>query len=209
MLRALGLACFLLAVALLVAQPDGPAATLPLPDSGAPEALAEAAAPAAAPPVGAVASGGPVPPAIPLPAGRRLTLAFNGPRAEGLGTQCTAYAVDRMYEATGLWLRSQGHAGQWGETAREAGWTVGSEPAPRSIAVMPYAAGYKYTLFGGGKISRAAVHPLYGHVGWVERLDATGNWALLSDQNWNGDGARGARWVWLKGAPLRFIYSDR
>ena len=151
----------------------------------------------------------PAPPAVSMPAGRRLTLPHNAPRAEGLGNQCTAYALDRMYEATGLWLRSRGHAGQWGQTAREAGWTVGTEPAPRSIVVMPYDEGHRYVLFTGGTLSRAAVHPAYGHVGWVERLDSTGNWALVSDQNWNGDGARGVRWVWLKGATLQFIYSDR
>jgi surface antigen len=205
--RALGLAAVLLAMALLLTRPEAPAAPLPLPEGGAAEMAVAQVGPAA------VAQGGqapaPVGPAVPLVTGRRLTLAFNGPRAEGLGDQCTAYTLDRMYEATGLWLRIRGHAGQWGETAREAGWTVGSEAAPRAIAVMPYAEGYKYALFSGGRLSRAAVHPTYGHVGWVERLDATGNWALLSDQNWDGDGRRGTRWVWLKGAPLRFIYSDR
>jgi surface antigen len=211
-MRALAIAVFLLAAALLLAQPESSSGPFTLPDVGAPGALGGPGAPEVVVPpgpAGGAVPAGPLPPAVSLAAGRRLTLAYNGPRAEGLGSQCTAYAVDRMYEATGLWLRSRGHAGQWGETAREAGWTVGSEAAPRSIAVMPYAGGYRYALFTGGKLSRAAVHPEYGHVGWVERLDASGSWALLSDQNWNGDGARGSRWVWLKSAPLQFIYSDR
>jgi surface antigen len=144
-----------------------------------------------------------------LPAGPRRTLPYNIVRAEGLGDQCTAYALDRMHETTGLWLASRGHAGEWGRTAREAGWTVGTAPAARAILVMPYAGGHRYVTFAHGAIGRASVHPQYGHVGWVERLDASGNWALLSDQNWNGTGARGVRWVWLKGAPVQFIYSDR
>ena len=35
----------------------------------------------------------------------------------------------RMYQATGLWMASSGHAGEWGRTARAAGWTVGPAPA--------------------------------------------------------------------------------
>jgi surface antigen len=150
-------------------------------------------------------------PALPrsMPAGIRRTLVFNGPRAEGLGDQCTAYALDRMHEATGLWLASQGDAGVWGRTAREAGWTVGTAPAARSILVMPPSNGYRYGIYTAGVLSRVAVHQVHGHVGWVERLDSSGNWALIADQNWTGNGARGYRWVWLKGAPVQFIYSDR
>ena len=208
------LALLLLVVAVLSFPPSAP--DLPLPEAG-PLGPSHAAQQAAAPhpPVGPAGHTGPAAPgpsaAAPpsLSSGPRLTLTYNAPRAEGLGDQCTAYALDRLHEATGLWLRSRGHAGQWGQTAREAGWSVGAEPAPRAILVMPPADGHRYALYTGGALSRAPVHPEYGHVGWVERLDGTGNWALISDQNWKGDGARGARWVWLRGAPLQFIYSDR
>src|SRR5688500_6760678 len=186
----LTLAILLLVVAVLSFPPSAP--NLPLPEANTPEsAPADSAEASHAPDAPHMPS---APSAAPLTAGRRLTLTYNAPRAEGLGDQCTAYALDRLYEATGLWLRSRGHAGQWGQTAREAGWTVGGEPAPRSIMVMTHASGHRYALYAGGTLSRAAVHPTYGHVGWVERLDGSGNWALISDQNWKGDGARGARW---------------
>jgi surface antigen len=148
-------------------------------------------------------------PARPVYRGSRQILAANTWRAQGLGDQCTSYAADRMYTATGLWIAAGGNAGEWGRTAREAGWTVGTKPAVRSILVMPHANGYTYSVYAGGHHSRTAVHPEYGHVAWVERLDASGSWALVSDQNWDYHGTRGARWIWLKGAPVQFIYSDR
>lgn len=173
----------------------------PAPAPPAPNPPAPAVAPAAPPP--------PARPAQPVAARHRQTLPFNAPRAEGHGDQCTAYVLDRMHAATGMWMRSSGHAGEWGRTARDAGWTVGVTPAAQSIVVMPYAGGFQYATFAGGAHARAAVHPEHGHVGWVERLDATGNWALVSDQNWDGAGARGARWLWIKQTPAQFIYSDR
>ena len=209
MTRVLALAVVVFAAAALLSQTSEARPAPPADAAQALEALApDAGSPGVALMGGAVAASqaAPAPPAGPAaqpslgvirPAGRRLTLPYNAPRAAGLGDQCTAYALDRMYQATGLWLRSTGHAGVWGRTAAEAGWTVGDVPAAQSIVVMPYAGGYRYATFASGALARTRVHPEYGHVGWVERLDATGNWALVSDQNWEGTGARGARWLWL------------
>ncbi|MFN0074381.1 MAG: CHAP domain-containing protein [Chloroflexota bacterium] len=125
-------------------------------------------------------------------------------RTAGFGDQCTAYALDRMHEATGLWLGVRGHAYQWTKEAYLSGWRVGDKPVPRSIVVMPPVSGYKYTIRETtGLRYDTPMHEL-GHVGWVESVD--GDWIFIKDQNWQR-GRIGERWVLVKDSPMRFIYS--
>ena len=138
----------------------------------------------------------------------RQTMEFNGPRVNGFGDQCTAYAVDRMHEQTGLWMRTTGHAGEWVRTAVTAGWTVGEMPAARSILVMPPGDEFEYVSYTATGVQHTRLER-YGHVGWVERLDQSREWALISDQNWDGTGQLGGRWVHVTNTPARFIYSDQ
>ncbi len=129
-------------------------------------------------------------------------------RQAGYGDQCTAYALDRMHDATGLWMKVTGNAGQWADQARTAGWTVGTAPSARAVMVMPNASGYRYTVRDDGKsASYTTAVNVVGHVAWVEQIN--GDWALVSDQNWRRPGEVGKRWVYVKGAPLQFIYADR
>jgi surface antigen len=134
----------------------------------------------------------------------RETVSSNLIRLSGYGDQCTAYALDRMHEATGVWMAVTGDAYEWAAEARAAGWKVGDYAAPKSILVMPPAPGYKYTIFEpGGLEYETTMHPL-GHVAWVEAVD--GDWVFIKDQNWRR-GQIGERWVNVKGSPMQFIYS--
>jgi surface antigen len=134
----------------------------------------------------------------------RGTLATNLIRQAGYGDQCTAYALDRMHEATGVWMAVTGNAYEWASEARRAGWRVGHRPAEKSVLVMPPAPGYKYVIQEpGGTEYETPMHPL-GHVAWVEAVE--GDWVLIKDQNWRR-GQIGERWVNVKGSPMQFIYS--
>src|SRR5688572_11283802 len=59
----------------------------------------------------------------------RETLTTNLIRISGYGDQCTSYALDRMHEATGMWMAVTGNAYEWAREARMAGWNVGERPA--------------------------------------------------------------------------------
>jgi surface antigen len=137
----------------------------------------------------------------------RQTWGSNVFRDQGFGDQCTAYALDRMHEATGLWMKVQGNAGRWADEARAANWSVDVAPAARSVLVMQYAGGYQYTVRDlNGRTYTTAISAL-GHVAWIERVD--GDWVLVSDQNWARPGEIGQRWINVRGAPVAFIYADR
>jgi surface antigen len=135
----------------------------------------------------------------------RETMTANLLRLSGYGDQCTAYALDRMHEATGVWMAVTGNAHEWASQARSAGWRVGNRPAAKSILVMPPAPGYKYSIYEPitGLAYETPMHPL-GHVAWVEEVD--GDWVFIKDQNWRR-GQIGERWVNVKDSPMRFIYS--
>lgn len=134
----------------------------------------------------------------------RDTFAANLIRLAGYGDQCTAYALDRMHEATGQWMAVRGNAYEWADEARQAGWSVGKRPMPRSVIVMPPAPGYRYTIHDGIHGTYETPMHAYGHVGWVELVE--GDWALVKDQNWRR-GEIGERWVLVKDSPMQFIYS--
>ncbi|SRR6266508_983846 len=137
--------------------------------------------------------------------GARQTWSTNVFSEAGFADQCTAYALDRMHEATGLWMKVSGHAYGWPREARAAGWAVGAAPSINSVMVMSPAPGYKYDIRQlNGLRYKTAMHPL-GHVAWVEKID--GDWALIRDQNWRR-GAIDSRWVMIKGAPIQYIYAS-
>lgn len=135
----------------------------------------------------------------------RQTWSTNVFSEAGFADQCTAYALDRMHAATGLWMKVGGHAYQWAREARAAGWSVGATPSANAVMVMSSAPGYKYEVRQlDGLKYKTTMHPL-GHVAWVEKIE--GDWALIRDQNWRR-GAIDSRWVMTKGAPIQYIYSQ-
>lgn len=143
---------------------------------------------------------------LPAPATTRQTWSHNVFRTAGLGTQCTAYALDRMYEATGRWMKVRSSAQLWTNEARAAGWTVGTTPAVNSVLVMPSVAGYRYTIRRDAGLVYTSMLPPPGHVAWVEKVQ--GDWVYVRDQNWRRDQID-SRWIKTAGSPASFIYSDR
>ncbi|WP_309297213.1 CHAP domain-containing protein [Lapidilactobacillus luobeiensis] len=72
--------------------------------------------------------------------------------------QCTWYAYQRSGWAGGHW----GNGGQWGYSARAAGFTVNNTPAAGAIV-----------SFGGGQlVGNWVAAPGYGHVAYVESYNA-------------------------------------
>lgn len=132
----------------------------------------------------------------------RLSWSSNVFRDAGHGGRCTAFALDRVYDATGLWMRVSAGAAEWAHQAQAAWWPVG--PAPRTTAVAVMQPGFDYWVFEHGGQYRARVSP-YGHVGWVSALSR--GWVHIHDQGWRSDGILGDRWIWVGGAPVQFIYA--
>ena len=80
--------------------------------------------------------------------------------ASGYYGQCTWYAWGRAYELMGKSLPCKGNARTWYDVARNAGWSVGSEPRANSIAVW---------------------NKNYGHVAYVENV--SGSSVTISEAN--------------------------
>ena len=72
----------------------------------------------------------------------------------GSGCQCTSYAGWKAQEKWGVNIQSWGNASNWGNSAAARGYRVDSSPAPYTIA---------YSTSG-----------TYGHVMWVESVNANG-----------------------------------
>jgi surface antigen len=138
------------------------------------------------------------------PAGNRQRWSYNVFRPK-YGDQCTAYALDRMHDATGLWMKVQGNAGQWADQARTAGWSGGKAPQVNSVVVMQYANGFRYSVRNDNGSTYSTHIGGVGHVAWVERVD--GDWVYVHDQNWI-PGKIGSRWIKWRDAPVDFIYSQ-
>jgi len=117
---------------------------------------------------------------------------------------CTSYALDRMYEATGLWMKVRGSAYKWASEARLAGWTVGKTPEESSVLVMQSPPGYKYLIERDDGVQYQTVLTPLGHVAWVEIYE--NGWAYVRDKNWKR-GQIDARWIKVAGAPVDFIYA--
>lgn len=130
----------------------------------------------------------PAPPARPPASARNI--GYN-PYAAYYSNQCTYYAEQRMANQTGMYMPVYGHAYQFASQASAGGWTVGTIPAPNSVAVFPAGS------FGSS----------VGHVGWVVQVN--GNKVRIQDYNWNFRGAIVTdHWITIPGG-TQFIYSDR
>lgn len=86
---------------------------------------------------------------------------------------CTWGAQEQIHVHTGYYIKAlTGNAETWAEEAQSAGWTVVSEPQPRSIAV------FNSSLVGG-----------VGHVAWVDAVN--GRYITITEMN-TGFGATAA-----------------
>ncbi len=88
----------------------------------------------------------------------------------GYVCQCTSYAGWKAQEYWGIYISSWGDARNWGNSATRAGYVVDNNPAPHSIA---------YSTAG-----------IYGHVMWVESINANGT-INLTEYNNPGSSASG------------------
>jgi surface antigen len=81
----------------------------------------------------------------------------------GYVCQCTSYAGWKAQEYFGIYISSWGDAKSWGYSAQRAGYVVNDTPAPHTIA---------YSTSG-----------IYGHVMWVESINANGTINLTEYNN--------------------------
>lgn len=81
----------------------------------------------------------------------------------GYVCQCTSYAGWKAQEFWGIYISAWGDAKSWGNTAARLGYVVDNNPAPHTIA---------YSTSG-----------IYGHVMWVESINANGTINLTEYNN--------------------------
>lgn len=81
----------------------------------------------------------------------------------GYVCQCTSYAGWKAQEYFGIYISSWGDAKSWGYSAQRQGYVVNNTPAPHTIA---------YSTSG-----------IYGHVMWVESINANGTINLTEYNN--------------------------
>lgn len=81
----------------------------------------------------------------------------------GYVCQCTSYAGWKAQEFWGIYISGWGDAKNWGNTASRLGYVVDNNPAPHTIA---------YSTSG-----------VYGHVMWVESINANGTINLTEYNN--------------------------
>ena len=83
---------------------------------------------------------------------------------------CTWGAQEKIREATGYYVSAlTGHAGQWYQQAKDAGWSVTLDAQPRSVVV------FSSSIVGG-----------VGHVGWVDSVEerSDGRYVHITEMNW-------------------------
>lgn len=119
------------------------------------------------------------------------------------GSQCTAYALDRMYDATRKWMKVAGHAKNWGAEASNSGWQVGAG-ATSTGAVLVMQPG-TYWVYENGQTKQWTANASFGHVAWADSISS--GWVHVREQNAYSDGRIGDRWYWVVGAPVQFIYA--
>lgn len=81
----------------------------------------------------------------------------------GYVCQCTSYAGWKVQEFWGIYISAWGDAKNWGNTATRLGYVVDNNPAPHTVA---------YSTAG-----------VYGHVMWVESINANGTINLTEYNN--------------------------
>lgn len=111
----------------------------------------------------------------------------------GYVCQCTSYAGWKAQEFFGIYISSWGDAKSWGTTASRLGYVVDNIPAPHTIA---------YSTSG-----------IYGHVMWVESINANGTINLTEYNNPSSSksglpGDFGARYN-VNPSAYRYIHLDQ
>lgn len=111
----------------------------------------------------------------------------------GYVCQCTSYAGWKAQEYFGIYISSWGDAKSWGYSAQRQGYVVNNTPAPHTIA---------YSTAG-----------IYGHVMWVESVNANGTINLTEYNNTSSSksglpGDFGARYN-VNPAAYRYIHLDQ
>lgn len=111
----------------------------------------------------------------------------------GYVCQCTSYAGWKAQEYFDIYISSWGDAKNWGNTASRLGYVVDNNPTPHSIA---------YSTSG-----------IYGHVMWVESVNANGTINLSEYNNPSSSksglpGDFGARYN-VNPAAYRYIHLDQ
>lgn len=81
----------------------------------------------------------------------------------GYVCQCTSYAGWKVQERWGVYISNWGNANTWGVSAARQGYVVNDTPAPHTVA---------YNTAG-----------IYGHVMWVESINANGTINLTEYNN--------------------------
>ncbi len=111
----------------------------------------------------------------------------------GYVCQCTSYAGWKVQEYWGVYISSWGNARDWGNSAARAGYVVNDTPAPHTVA---------YNTSG-----------IYGHVMWVESVNANGTINLTEYNNSSSSksglpGDFGARYN-VNARAYRYIHFDQ
>lgn len=111
----------------------------------------------------------------------------------GYVCQCTSYAGWKAQEYFGIYISSWGDARSWGYSAQRQGYVVNDTPAPHTIA---------YSTSG-----------IYGHVMWVESVNANGTINLTEYNNTMSSksglpGDFGARYN-VNASMYRYIHLDQ
>ena len=111
----------------------------------------------------------------------------------GYVCQCTSYAGWKAQEYYGIYISSWGNARDWGNTATRLGYVVDDNPAPHTIG---------YSTSG-----------TYGHVVWVESINANGTINLTEYNNSSSSksgvpGDFGARYN-VHPSAYRYIHLDQ
>lgn len=81
----------------------------------------------------------------------------------GYVCQCTSYAGWKVQEYWGIYISAWGDAKNWGSSATRLGYVVDNNPAPHTVAY--------------------STHGVYGHVMWVESINANGTINLTEYNN--------------------------
>lgn len=111
----------------------------------------------------------------------------------GYVCQCTSYAGWKVQERWGIYITAWGDAKNWGNTATRLGYVVDNNPAPHTVA---------YNTAGQ-----------YGHVMWVESINANGTINLTEYNNSSSSasglpGDFGARYN-VNPTAYRYIHFDQ
>lgn len=104
--------------------------------------------------------------------------------------ECTQYADEQYFIATGLYVPWSGNAGTWAASAPRYGWSVSSSPVVPSIICL------QANTQGAGSI---------GHVGIVRKIQ--GNSVQTDNLNWKPNTGNVTPVTFVTGTGVSFIYA--